>query len=210
MTRRIIIFFVDFINICYNALMNWKDKKGKQVTRWFNYKGTHKSICFVCGNPFKSFISDKRKYCSWRCYQQSPTRGTRPRNRRKEVCGWCQKEFERPVANFKAKKRHFCSHSCSADWWAEYSPHGKNHPSWSGGYTQKAYTDGWARIKKEVKKRADNKCESCGFIHKLMDVHHKIPVRLKKHIKITNHLKNLQLLCRPCHVKADCLLRQKA
>lgn len=187
--------------------MNWKNKEGKQVTRWINYKGTHTTHCIICNKPFDCFISDKRKYCSRKCYDISPTRGTRPRNRRKETCAWCQKEFERPVANFQDSEKHFCSHPCSASWWEEYGLHGKDHPSWRGGYTQKEYSDGWAKIKKDVRKRANNKCENCGGSHKLMDVHHKIPVRLKINIKIMNHLDNLQFLCRPCHMEADFLLR---
>ena len=188
--------------------MNWKDKNGNQVSRWKSYKGTVKKICPICEEFFEDFISNKRKYCSMRCYHKSPTRGTRPRNRRKEICGWCQKEFERPVTNFqKNGKSFFCSQSCSAYWWAEYSPHGKNHPSWRGGYTQVEYRDGWAKLKKIVRKRANFVCEYCRKIHKLMDVHHKKPVRLKLGIKITNHLDNLQYLCRPCHIEADRLLR---
>lgn len=182
------------------------DKNGqRRGTNKFN--GTVKSCCLVCGKELVDFKSNGRKYCSMNCYHKSPTRGTRPRNRRKEKCEWCQKEFERPVANFKAKAHNFCSHSCSATWWAEYSPHGKDNPSWRGGYTQKAYSDGWARIKKEVRLKAGFICEICGKTHKLMDVHHKMPVRLKNPIEITNHLANLQYLCRPCHVKADLLLR---
>lgn len=198
LNRRIVIVFVDLNIICYNIPMyNLKNKR------------TIKTSCVICNKEFSSFKSDKRKYCSRGCYDISPTRGTRPKNRRKEICTWCQKEFERPVANFKAKKRHFCSHGCSSTWWAEYGLHGKDNPNWMGGYSQKAYSDGWARIKREVRKRAKGVCEKCGGVHKLMDVHHLIPIRLKQDIKITNLLKNLLYLCRPCHVRADQILRQK-
>ena len=172
-----------------------------------NKNRTISKSCPICKELFDSFVSDNRIYCSMKCYHKSPTRGTRPRNRRKEKCSWCNKEFERPVANFKAKKRHFCSHSCSANWWAKYSPHGKDHPSWQGGYTQEAYRERWERTKKIIKKRANYVCEICSKKHKLMDVHHKIPVRLNKDIKIINHPDNLQLLCRPCHIEADRFLR---
>jgi hypothetical protein len=172
-----------------------------------NHIGTTKFECIVCGNKFSDFKSNKRKYCSRKCYNISPTRGTHPFNRRKEKCEWCLNVFERPVSNFKAKKHNFCSRRCASDWWAEFGLHGKDNPNWSGGYSQKEYSNGWARIKKEVRKRADGKCEKCGGIHKLMDVHHLIPVRLKKDIKIMNDLCNLQFLCRPCHIEAEFLLR---
>ena len=184
------------------------DKNGQR--RGTNkFKGGIVVKCLICGKESIDFKSNARKYCSMKCYHKSPTRGTRPRNRRKEICRWCQKEFERPAANFKAKKKHFCSHGCSADWWAQYSPHGKDHPNWNGGYTHKAYSDGWTRIKKIVRNRAKGVCEKCGGVHKLMDVHHLIPVRLNKDVKTINLLKNLLYLCRPCNVRADRLLRQK-
>jgi len=76
-----------------------------------------------------------------------------------------------------------------------------------GGYSQKEYRDGWTKIKKEIRNKANNKCEICGGTHKCMDVHHLIPIRTGVDIKIINHLNNLQYLCRPCHVVADRKLR---
>jgi 5-methylcytosine-specific restriction endonuclease McrA len=78
-----------------------------------------------------------------------------------------------------------------------------------GGYSQEAYRDNWSKIKKEIKQRANGVCENCGGTHKLMDVHHKKPIRLDKNIKTANHFDNLQYLCRPCHIEADRDLRGK-
>jgi 5-methylcytosine-specific restriction endonuclease McrA len=189
--------------------MKTKDKNG-QLRGTRKFKGSQMIKCDICGKEFKHFLCEtNRKYCSQTCYQKSPTRGKRPQNRRTEVCEWCSKEFTRPVANFKAKSHNFCSHSCSANWWAEYGLHGKDNPNWMGGYSQKVYQDGWSRIKKEIRIRANNVCEICGKKHKLMDVHHLIPIRIESDIKIANHFDNLQYLCRPCHIEADRFLRGK-
>ena len=185
------------------------DKNG-QLRGVRRYKGTHIIKCSICGKEFKCYICEKnRKYCSPQCYQKSPTRGKRPENKRTEKCEYCGKAFTRPAANFRAKAHNFCSHSCSALWWADYGLHGEEHPHWMGGYSQKEYRDGWTRIKKEIKNRAGGKCEKCGGVHKCMDVHHIKPVRLKLDINIANHVDNLQYLCRPCHIVADRILRQK-
>lgn len=172
-----------------------------------NYVGNKIVTCPVCGKEFQTFISDNGKYCSRSCYHKSPMRGTRPRNRRKEVCLYCGNEFERPVANFKKGMRPFCSTFCSGKWRTENGLRGKNHPLWNGGYSQIEYRYGWESTKRKVKKRAGGRCEKCGGIHKFMDVHHTIPIRLHVDIREVNHLINLQYLCRPCHMKADLALR---
>lgn len=174
------------------------------------YTGTENKFCVSCGISFNAFKSDKRVYCSAKCYHSSPTKGARPRNRVTKLCAYCGNSFERPAGNFKKHvKNHFCSHKCSSVWWSVFGPHGELNKSWLGGYTPKEYRDGWGMAKKAVKERAKDHCEECGGKHKLMDVHHKIPIRLKQPIEITNHPDNLQLLCRPCHMKADRLLRGK-
>ena len=188
--------------------MKTKDKNG-QLRGTRKFKGTREGTCMVCGEPFTDFLSSNRKYCSQSCYHKSPTRGTRPQNRRTEKCEWCGKEFTRPVANFRAKNHNFCSRLCSAKWWAEYGLHGEDNPNWQGGYSPKTYAEGWTKIKKDIKERAGGKCENCGGIHRLMDVHHIIPVRIQKEIKKANHPDNLQYLCRPCHIEADRYLRGK-
>jgi hypothetical protein len=187
--------------------MNWKDKNGKQVSRWKEYKGTTEKTCPVCGKSFSDFIANKRKYCSMKCYHKSPTRGTRPRNRRKETCDFCGKVFERPAANFKDTKHFFCSQPCFGGWLEKYGPHGADHQAWMGGYTQPKHTIGWHRAKKSALKRADMKCEKCGISGVLLDVHHLNPIRLCTDIKLINHNSNLQVLCRPCHMEADRILR---
>ncbi len=170
--------------------------------------GKQTKPCIICNIPFKSFICDNRKYCSMKCYHLSPTRGSRPRNRITKTCTFCNKEFERPASNFaKRVKNYFCSHPCSAKWWEINGLHGEDNPMWQGGYSNKTYRDGWEIIKKNVRERANNKCESCNGVHKIMDVHHKIPVRLGIDFKIINRLENLQYLCRPCHIEADKFLR---
>lgn len=173
-----------------------------------NYIGSVTKQCPICNNNFESFLSDNRKYCSSKCYHKSPTKGLRPKNRIKKNCSYCGKEFERAAGNFKKYvKNHFCCHSCSAKWWEEYGLHGKDHPHWVGGYSQKEYRTNWNRIKKDIKQRANAVCEMCRGVHRKMDVHHTIPIRLNIDIKITNHLDNLLYLCRPCHIREDMRLR---
>lgn len=164
--------------------------------------------CIICGKEFTDFISNKRKYCSRDCYDKSPTRGARPKNRIIKKCDYCGKEFERAAGNFKNYvKHHFCCHECSSMWWSKFGLHGNEHPHWTGGYSPKEYRTNWRQIKKEIKTRANGICEKCGGIHKKMDVHHRIPIRTKLPIEIINHPDNLQYLCRPCHIHADLLLR---
>jgi 5-methylcytosine-specific restriction endonuclease McrA len=52
------------------------------------------------------------------------------------------------------------------------------------------------KTKRELYKRAKNKCEDCGSKEKL-EVHHIIPVQKRQNHK----LENLKLLCHECHMK---------
>lgn len=193
----LVVIFVNLINIIYLCIMRRKDYIGKENKR-----------CLVCGNIFTDFISNKRKYCSRACYDKSPTRGSRPKNRIKKTCDYCGKEFERAAGNFKKNgAHHFCCHKCSATWWSEFGLHGVNHPHWTGGYSPEAYRANWEHTKKIVRERAGGKCELCGNVHGTMDVHHLIPIRTRQSIEIINHPDNLQYLCRPCHIRADLRLR---
>lgn len=170
--------------------------------------GTETKPCKTCTKQFEDFISNKRKYCSYTCYHRSLIGKPGKTNRLKKHCTFCGKEFERAAGNFsKRVKNYFCSHPCSAKWWEEFGLHGEDNPNWQGGYSNKTYRNGWNKIKKVIKQRAGGKCEACGGVHKLMDVHHKIPVRLGVDFKIINQFENLQYLCRPCHYVADVNLR---
>ncbi len=174
--------------------------------RWGVRKTKHN--CIVCGCEFFDYPSNKRKYCSRKCYDKSTTRGTRPRNRHRVKCTFCGEYFERVNSNFRSHcKNHFCSQGCFGKWWAENCLRGEDNPNWQGGYCPEEYSAGWNALKKTVRDRANGVCEVCGKTHKLMDVHHLIPVRLKNDITVTNHIDNLQYLCRPCHIDADKILR---
>ena len=175
-----------------------------------NHIGKEIIKCAVCDTEFSSYKGDHRKYCSRKCYDKSPTRGSRPQNRIIKTCAYCGKKFERAVGNFKKYvTHHFCCHKCSAIWWSEFGLHGEDHPNWMGGYSPEAYRTNWEFIKKQIKERAHDKCEICGHTHKRMDVHHLIPIRTRLPIEIINHLDNLQYLCRHCHIEADRKLRGK-
>lgn len=176
------------------------------TNRWGNRK--IKKSCIICGKEFFDYPSNKRKHCSRGCYNKSPNHGKRPQNRRIEKCHYCGNKFERPAGNFKEYcKHHFCSKKCFQEWFADNCPKGEDVYNWSGGYSQEAYRDKWESVKKIVRFRAKGVCESCGGVHKCMDVHHKIPVRENKNIKVINHPDNLLYLCRPCHIEADKKLR---
>ncbi len=170
--------------------------------------GTIKATCPTCNHIFKSFISDKRKYCSTQCYHKSSTRGIRPRNRIIKECTYCGVNIERPASNFKKGLNPFCNLDCFGKYNTESKRFsGENNYNWNGGYTQEAYKSGWYRLKKDVKERANGVCEICGGTHKLMDIHHKIPVCSNEDISVINNINNLQYLCRPCHIIADKILR---
>lgn len=175
--------------------------------RWKEYIGTSIKTCLKCGSEFKSFISDNKKYCSSVCYWGSGTIKGYKSNRIETCCAECGVVFNKPASSIIRSKNAFCSRSCSGKWWSKNRLIGDMNPNWAGGYTPEAYKKNWTAIKKVIRHRANGKCEHCGGVHKLMDVHHKIPVRLKMPIEITNHLDNLLFLCRPCHIVADRNLR---
>jgi 5-methylcytosine-specific restriction endonuclease McrA len=85
---------------------------------------------------------------------------------------------------------------------------GESNPNWRGGYSRR-YGVNWSPARQRAKQR-DGVCQHCGHDgseHRL-EVHHIVPVR---HFRETDGvsladahvLKNLVLLCKPCHGKAE-------
>lgn len=167
-------------------------------------KKTIRQHCPVCKKVFKSFISDKRKYCSHSCYVNSGKMGKRPKNRLIKQCTQCGTDIERPVSNFREGLNPFCSAKCLSENFSENGKiKGNKNPNWNGGVSNPAYRTKWNTVKKQVKKRSNGICEICGKIKKQMDVHHIIPVDKGLPIEEINQLSNLMYLCRKCHIIED-------
>ena len=157
-------------------------------------------ICKTCGNVFSASLAENRKYCSIECAAKS--RAGKPSLKRNGTyikCDWCGTVIYRRPCEIKRSKRHFCSRSCSAKWWAEFGLHGKDHPRWRGGYSEKAYSNGWRAARRAVIERSDGKCEVCGLVPERYEVHHIKPVVLCETPEEANNLKNLMGVCRSCH-----------
>lgn len=87
------------------------------------------------------------------------------------------------------------------------------HPNWQGGtHRSSGRGPGWQKIRREVIRRAGNKCEHCGLTAEAMlekykcsfHINHIVPFH--QHGGTTaqaNRLSNLEALCRSCHTKAD-------
>lgn len=79
----------------------------------------------------------------------------------------------------------------------------ENNPNWKGG-TSFHYGDTWNRIKFEVLKRDNFKCQICGT-HSKLQVHHVVPYLFCKEHKEAN----LVTLCQHHHRKVENHLRRK-
>jgi 5-methylcytosine-specific restriction endonuclease McrA len=124
-------------------------------------------------------------------------------------CEWCGNEFRRDKSH--VNDRNFCSSRCMGHWQSE-NIKGENSPSWKGGY-KPYYGQDWSARRRQARERDGYCCRSCGLkeedVTYTLEVHHIRPVRLFDNPNDANSLDNLITLCRPCHVKADVLVRRK-
>ena len=182
--------------------------------RKFRYGKSHLkiTICPVCKKEFKDFSANKRKFCSYKCcwkWRSQFIKGIKHPNWKQitKTCDWCDIEFKRSPSNFHLNNKHFfCSHPCSAKWWAEFGLHRENHPRWNGGrYPEilQAYSDGWKNIRIKILKKIKNICQNCFKFSKRIEIHHIKPLRNCSSIKEANSIENLVALCPTCHHKID-------
>lgn len=82
------------------------------------------------------------------------------------------------------------------------------NPNWRGGYSRR-YGPGWSAARRRVHER-DGVCQNCGHdgSKRRLEVHHIIPVRRFREssdaeLADAHDLRNLVLLCRRCHPRAD-------
>ena len=72
---------------------------------------------------------------------------------------------------------------------------GKNHWNWQDGKSLEKYGKDWTKeLRQRIRERDEFKCQKCG-IKKNIVVHH------KDFNKKNNHISNLEVLCRSCHMK---------
>lgn len=85
---------------------------------------------------------------------------------------------------------------------------GERNPNWKGGYSRR-YGAGWATARRRTLDR-DEVCRHCGHdgSDRRLEVHHIVPVRKFRRsstsdVSEAHDLRNLVVLCRRCHPKAD-------
>lgn len=68
---------------------------------------------------------------------------------------------------------------------------------------------GWTRARIECIKNADGKCERCGIVPNILQVHHNIPARCFKDERTAHFHTNLSALCPQCHSLAHYQIRRE-
>lgn len=161
--------------------------------------------CRNCGRIFSDAISQKRRYCSKKCQNES-YKGRTP--------WWVKRGQENPTKLpemkarlskiFKGRKNPHTPEwnqkiSLAQKGVARPWESGLNNPSWRGGTSLFRGLD-WNTIKRKVLKRDHCTCQRCGrrkndVPMKKLCIHHMVPYRLGKN----NEMSNLVTLCLPCH-----------
>ena len=83
--------------------------------------------------------------------------------------------------------------------WSSRFRQAKNQLEWKKVYEAYLKSDIWIEIRNQAISRANNKCEWCGLNPIKLDVHH----ITYNHIGGRENPEELQVLCYPCHQKAD-------
>lgn len=154
--------------------------------------------CAACGTQLRAKLyrahNHKNLFCSLQC------RFNFQKRRQRILCCFCFRPFEKKLSQLKRSALHFCTHSCSENYFTQF-----NHPGFKGGMN---YGREWNSIAKAIRAR-DGVCQKCGKTPEKngreLDVHHIRPFaffgyanRLEAH-KDTN----LQALCRSCHKEQE-------
>ncbi|MBW8009693.1 MAG: DEAD/DEAH box helicase [Chloroflexi bacterium] len=74
------------------------------------------------------------------------------------------------------------------------------------------YGSSWKQQKNAARERDNFTCQNCGEVEdgRAHDVHHKIPFRAFASFEEANRLENLVTLCRPCHRRAESVVRVRS
>lgn len=170
--------------------------------------------CPTCKQPFKSFLSANRKYCSRKC---TPRLGKPSKvGKINRVCEQCRADFSVYPSQIKKGGGKFCSLSCGTTYRNKTNNPSKrpevrekiskNHADVSGknnpmyGVRPKTYKNGYTNSGKNYYRfiafnSFPSICNRCGLEapEKQLEIHHKD--RNRKN----NELINLEVLCAKCH-----------
>ncbi|MFA5299103.1 MAG: hypothetical protein WC389_12925 [Lutibacter sp.] len=173
--------------------------KGENNPHWSNK--TIDVKCLICGVIFKSQISYKRKYCSYKCSGIAKIKNKKVENKRKykihtcKKCGikihkgrvYCKncspknktkrmiisycKECGIKFEHYEKTKRIYCSIKCRLS-----RLKGSNNPNWKGGKRTLSeiirHCDKNKKLIKKILKRDNYTCQLCGQIGGNLEVDH--------------------------------------
>lgn len=189
-----------------------------------------KSECGFCGKVFTSPPSDKRKYCSRKCYYKASRKKIdeiiAEYRDKKCLCGCGEylvisrrtvTDYMKTGREIKYKKGHFSrteEHKKTHLFGEEHPMFGKKgglSPVWKGGGKKRTdYGKGWETQRRKCRKRDNYTCKRCGATKTRLDIHHKIPFKEFDDFKQANNLDNLICLCYKCHMLVEWRTRFKA
>ena len=187
----------------YKTVLEWLEKHG--IARRGNIETTvygHKSKepntdCDNCGRLFYKPPAQKARrdshYCKRSCWKESGG----------EVipCDNCGREFYQPNSQLERNDHNYCLRGCF--WEARRRKLWADEQEKYRSILRNAPGLNWEVAKRRARKRAGNKCESCGTSPtengRALDVHHIVPVLAGG----TNYLENLMVFCIGCHRTAE-------
>ena len=156
-----------------------------------------KRKCVYCKIVFFVIPSNKKVYCSRNCFLKSGnahrgfehTKETKELIRIKKTGSIVEKMWGHPFwGKEKARKAWFKKNQKPANW--------------KGGKRSlyRIMKDDLAKVRIELKRKADFTCQSCGFRQtKGIHIHHKI--RFSQNPALSLKKNNLVVLCKVCHQK---------
>ena len=182
-----------------------------------------KKHCLQCSKEYKSYPSNKRKYCSRKCQyiarlivkeKDCPMCHILFRQKRLKQrfcslrCGYQYKTFSRPMIECRqCKKRfiikntsenpHFCCKKCFHQWYR-----GENRSTWkreTRGLLETRKLTIYQNWRKTVLIKDGYTCQKCGLKLAKLVVHHIQPFKDYPDLRIT--VSNGQTLCSDCHKK---------
>jgi len=170
----------------------------------------HRQVeCEYCGKvetvaPWKA---EQYHYCSNRCNALA-AENWEEKATVTDTCSVCNEEYEiEPWLKDKIKtcRSPECEHKHRSKVFS-----GQDNPAWEGGET-KFPKKGWGKRQREIRRRDNYRCQSCGIREKKLDrnlsIHHITPRRKfvdqsgEMDIDSANESSNLVALCQPCHRK---------
>lgn len=176
-------------------------------------------VCPICDEAFVSYKCQNRQVCSKECRHKSHSQKLRtieerecltchkvfkPRSSKGKFCGLeCSNNYTKTpclvCGKLILKKLKTCSRECMAIRYKELLK-GENNPNWKGGFFSRENSLVSARLRTEVLKRDNYKCQECGAIDweekpSLLHTHHIIEFKDDGETELSN----LITLCFVCH-----------